>query len=87
MATTLQFEGAEIDEKDIFCLDTGHILPGRPPPPSRIWDQQLLDTWRKSLIAVLPAKPSPLAQRFAADLDGRRAANLMLRYDYLPLVP
>lgn len=51
MATALQFEGAEIDEKDIFCLDTGHILPGRPPPPSRIWDQQLLDTWRKSLIA------------------------------------
>lgn len=43
--------------------------------------------WRKSLTVVLPAKPSPLAQRFAAFLRGSKAGALMIRYDYLPLEP
>lgn len=43
--------------------------------------------WRKTLTVVLPAQPSPLARRFADFLRGSRAAALMTRYDYLPLVP
>jgi phosphate transport system substrate-binding protein len=43
--------------------------------------------WRKTLTVVLPARPSDLAQRFAAFLVGAEAAEVLRRYDYLPEKP
>lgn len=43
--------------------------------------------WRKTLKVVLPPSPSPLALRFADFLRGDKAAAVMSRSDYLPLVP
>lgn len=43
--------------------------------------------WRKTLTVVLPARPSALAERFAAFLAGAEASELLRRYGYLPEKP
>ena len=43
--------------------------------------------WRKTLTVVLAARPSPLAERFAAFLYSAEAAEILRRYDYLPERP
>lgn len=40
--------------------------------------------WRKTLTVVLPLKPSPAAEKFAAFLRSSQAAELMRRNDYWP---
>lgn len=43
--------------------------------------------WIKTISAVLPQQPSPMAVKFAAFLQSDKAHALMLRYDYLPENP
>lgn len=43
--------------------------------------------WRKTLTVVLPARPSALAERFAAFLAGTEAAEVLRQHDYLPEKP
>ena len=40
--------------------------------------------WRKALTVILPAKPSPLAARFADYLRSAKADEIMRRYEYRP---
>jgi len=43
--------------------------------------------WAKTITAVLPQTPSPLAEKFAGFLLSDKAKALLQRYDYLPAAP